>query len=874
MLLTTISLLVVAQPISIYRGAPLFGQEGRYWSCEDTSMDRRNPTTSNGQGRVMFINRDHRVLIRFGDLENAIGPNKRVIDAKLVLSMEGVQTEGDLKLHRFLTPWWEGPGTARDQDKNLVGSTTWEYQLYLPGGRIRSWKNGGAEFLTKDPSAAVKISKSSETIEIGGLASDVQLFYERWYENHGWAIEFTGNAAFTSSEGSLLRRPKLILTVENIEEKKGADLSVTCIIRTPEYERYDNRGNAYVTDTVDGHTSGIMMNPGSSDTQKWPKDGEQVTYTAIVKNVGNVVSDGFSYMFSENWEQTTMGTVNGPIYPGETKEVSFMTSFLNRHDDHRWQPVSCSVNPKGEDAYVGNNYLEIQACALNIGIWVDETFYKIFGEKPNATGTRSFEDWIQWQFRIWNDVFMRHSRFSIAPDGCKERTRVGRITIVPDGALKGGAHIPNDTPTLIYDGEWGFDSSFGNARDYIDIVRTKTDRALLHEMSHQIGLIDLYWMNVDPSMPDGSGGKVRLKFDGNVVTRGAMDLWGGLMGGGDTRNEWLIPGPLAVPQWPSYDPIFSSEVMSATDLYSLTDVWGLNSNLGFRRGFYGEFMYDLPAVVTLRCVDRDGNIIPNGKLSFHQMKHNEIPDAQPDFVVPINGGTVVLPNRATGLSEPYTVITGHTIRPNIFGRIDVVGSNGVFLIRLDYEGQTEWAFVKAWEFVDAYARGNKSVFVKTIEFNVTTRPLKPENLAVNRIALDSINSSAANLAKLTDIDFKTEYEAGQNVNDWFEIDLGRDRPIGEVCVVMNGDAKAFWKKFDIMVYSTGQNFASARRFASEMDWIYSATQRRDVDPLEFSVQSVAYRARPQTVRFIRFVNRSEGGGRVAGVVVREVEFAR
>ncbi|MER3465779.1 MAG: hypothetical protein C4340_00745, partial [Armatimonadota bacterium] len=76
-----------------------------------------------------------------------------------------------------------------------------------------------------------------------------------------------------------------------------------------------------------------------------------------------------------------------------------------------------------------------------------------------------------------------------------------------------------------------FDSSFGEPERYIDAVRIRLDRALLHEMSHQIGLIDMYQMNVDASMPDGSGGKVRLKADGFVLTRGAIDPPAPLMGG-------------------------------------------------------------------------------------------------------------------------------------------------------------------------------------------------------------------------------------------------------------------------------------------------------------------------------------------------------
>src|SRR5207249_384140 len=149
----------------------------------------------------------------------------------------------------------------------------------------------------------------------------------------------------------------------------GPDLSVVSITRTPEYERYDNRGDAYVRMTEDGHESGVMMKPGGADIKKWPADGEKVTYTAIVKNVGSAPSSGCSYTWFIDFKEPHFGKIEGPLAPGESREVTLFQPFVADHRDHRNQPISFQIACSGQDACPSNNCLEIQACALNIGIW-------------------------------------------------------------------------------------------------------------------------------------------------------------------------------------------------------------------------------------------------------------------------------------------------------------------------------------------------------------------------------------------------------------------------------------------------------------------------------------------------------------------------
>ncbi|GIV01399.1 MAG: hypothetical protein KatS3mg015_0229 [Fimbriimonadales bacterium] len=867
MIALAVALVVQTHTVTLYRGADL-PEDSRYWSCEDTTLSKSAPEASFGQGTLLTLSPDHKVLIRFGDLERAIGPRKRIVSAKLVLTVVQVEQAGTVTLKRFRGPWFEGGGISGEAPADAMNST-WSHQLFHGQKKIR-WRNGGAEFTAPSPSAQVPVSQSAQTIEFTGLENDVQQMYDRWYENYGWVIETNGKLSVESSQATS-GRPRLIIETEPIGPAAGPDLSVTQISRTPEYPRFDPSGDAYVRISAEGQEAGVMQKPGNAGAKQWPSKGELVTYTATIKNVGDAPSSGFRYTWSKDWSEASKGEVSRTLQPGESVQVEFRAPFDIVPNDHRLNPIRFTLTPSGPDAVEGNNALEIQAGALNLAIWVDESFYKMFAKEPNGMGSRAFEDWIQWQFRIWNDVLFRHSRFSFAPDGIRESTRIQRITIVPDGTLQGGVHVPNNQQDMRYDGDWGFDSSFGEAEKYIDSVRIRMDRALLHEMSHQIGLIDMYQMNVDPSMPDGSGGKVRLKVGDHVLTRGAIDPPNPLMGGGDTRNDLGLPRSL-----PTYiedvpDPAYAHALYQRTDLYSATSAFALNANVGYRRGFFGEYLYSVPNVVIVRCLDRNGIPIQTGKLRFYQMKQGVIPDAPPVFEVDIANGTAFLPNRPTGLDQPFTTATGHTLKPNPFGPIDVVGTNGVFLVEIEYEGQREWSWLKAWQLVDAYARGNRQVAFVELRFNVTHRPIKPEDWARNKVVLDSANSSLESLNALVDGDPDTSYQADA---EWIEIDIGRDRPIGEIVLLTNGDHDAVWSQFEILVYSTGQRLEQARTFAVEIDWQRTVRFQRDVDPAHPSVWRVAYRALPQTVRFIRLVRKKGTSIRLSGIEIRETEPPR
>ena len=223
--------------------------------------------------------------------------------------------------------------------------------------------------------------------------------------------------------------------------------------------------------------------------------------------------------------------------------------------------------------------------------------------------------------------------------------------------------------------------------------RPEIEHALLHELMHQLGVIDLYQMFIDTRtslLPDANrqGQKAGCGTDYWShdykcfrFTEGIDDLMG--------------TGPLAI---------------------GAHTAGGLKSNAGHRRGHYGEYLYDTPSTVSVRIVDQDGRDLPNVALRFYQYELQEqghLLDAIPEFELTTDSdGIAVLPNR--GITGIVTA-TGHQLKPNPFGIIDVVGTNGTFVIEMrgtciNYE----WLTVVELNLAYWDGHEDEAVFTKTL----------------------------------------------------------------------------------------------------------------------------------------------------------------
>ena len=834
--LWTLPLLLVAPPsastLNLYRGCALPGQAVRYWTVEDTVLESTQADGNFGGQSFISCGPGKTFLIRFGDLRRALGPNKKITKASLVLTITGGSPAPLSQASEVLVPWGEGPtqvvvyGAVPAAIVAPAWSATWKHRR--AGEGAIAWQQPGATGVG-DVKSLTDIRASNPDIDhvrIEGLAAAMQRQYERPYDFHGLAFSFGGTIELASSQNKQ-GRPVLELEYETETPKTGADLTVVSIVRTPEYPRY-NAATVIHKAEQDGVEVSIPGAPANFKDKHWPSNGEEVIYTATIKNIGDALASGYIARWSQREKPGTSLESDKTLAPGESTTLVFRTPFRNLHSDHRVQPLSLEVEPKSADADAFNNALTIYEGGLSVG-------FRFVG--GNAAKNLTFEasspeEFAQTYVRLWNDVIFPQSRFSFAADGALERLRVQRV------ATGDGTPDPNlDIELVVRGGEKIED--------------------LFRETGRQLGLADLSLMNIQQ-------GKNRPTIDGLVLERFATDITPGILGGGDTRNEGFVPISLIPPYEPMMSPLLDALPMEATDLLSATDVGALNAALGHRRGFSPQGLFSMPTSLLLRVVDPAGNPIKNATVEIYAMTGGEIKAGKPIATVSTGTtGTAAIPARPTLLPEGFKTALGGTIAPSAFGRIDPDGRNGVLLLRVNAGGSADFGFVKAWQVADAYRRSPLPVLVMDVRVNIGGDVDRTSNLAKNRIVTDSSNMLPAKLGALVDESNDTAVELPQGKGAWVEIDLGRDRAFGEVRLTPKG---AMWEQFSISAYATGQTASDAKPVVREASWSWIYANRSDSEPGE--ARSVAYRTTGVRARYLRVVRLSEGGpGNLAEIKV-------
>jgi hypothetical protein len=454
------------------------------------------------------------------------------------------------------------------------------------------------------------------------------------------------------------------------------DLDPSFIERTP------RDCNRYIVEYTDYEEGGIpYLRAGTENDKRWPDQSEMVTFVAHIRNKGNMAAGPFTCSWSLNGFPAGDVQVAG-IDPSSEAMVSLAYPWPSGFDnDHSDLTVSIEVDTNDEVAeeYEQNNVLTDFIQGLALLIYTDQETYDALTARENLVGTHSFEDWFQAQIVEMNDLMAR-STYDGAPNGCLERVRIDRLTVGP----------PPGDPDVTGDGAWFLTGGEG----YASTFALSVDYGLLHELMHQIGIIDLYNINMEVQSnsvqtPDG-------------ISSGITFNWGrpGLMGGGSIEPH---PGP---------------------EHYYLSrwDVLALNSNCGYRRGYYGEFLYDVPDEMVLNVRDASGAPAAGATVRIFQRQIGTIENTP--TIVGTTGptGLFVLPNRP--VAEETTTATGHTLKPNPFGTINVVGANANWLIEVSRpSGEFDHIEFVLPSLNEAYWDGNTQSWTCTIQSRLSTASL-------------------------------------------------------------------------------------------------------------------------------------------------------
>lgn len=540
------------------------------------------------------------------------------------------------------------------------------------------------------------------------------------------------------------------------------------------------------------------------------------TYTAHLRNVGDAVANGFSYAWVVNDREGSHVASPKSVAAGEEVTVTYQVSERPNKSDHRFGTVGLRVQAESTDANPRNNALTYYSNGQSIDVILSKRAWESLQSLANARGSKSAEDWIQSQFTFFNDVYLAQSRFSFAPDGVRERVNVRSVAV-------------NDHPSSLPSSTLVWDEKTDPSRPSFGFQRA---------IAKAIGLADRSRTNIARGQDE-------------KTARGGEDRFAGLMGYGDTRFEGAVPGDIPLRYEPSASPIFDQLYLEANHLLSATDVAELNSRLG-------DDPPEVPRTILLRAMSPIGEPLSGTKLEFYQAKEGKVgKEAVPAFEVTTDSrGTAILPNRPEGL----------------FGSLLPTMDNGLFLVIASSHGVRDSAWLKAWQLEDSFIRrpkASRAICLVDMQFQASGVALdSATNLALDRIVSDSSESLPAKLAAVSDGSVETESELPDKVRSWFEIDLGRDRTIGEVDIIAGPNS--MWSKFELVAYATGQKPEEAIPWASETDWKWTASNRGEEIAKDRAL--VRYRGQPMRFRFLRIISRTAMAGKIAELRVIPVHI--
>ena len=582
------------------------------------------------------------------------------------------------------------------------------------------------------------------------------------------------------------------------------DLDVTYVSQTPKYNRYCvNYSNNIPT-----------LCPGTENQKRFPDVGETITYTAHIKNKGPAASGNFDYQWSVDGQVATSSAFIGSIEPGQETTTTLPIEWTEQAKNIKFEITP----PVGTDVFTQNNSLSFGTRDLTISYWVETGAYNLFNEAQNMVGTFSFEDWVQAHIAKMNERFAQAKYPGISTDGIKDRIRIDKF-VIADQLDMGGCpanEMSQDPDQYLIDGRWqttdGTCNNSGNYQNYVNQFINQIDWGLNHEVAHQLGVVDLYRMNVkNNEQASPNGGVQVLNINSQVIPYTDLNFPvfknAGLMGGGETS--------------PYNDGTY----------YESHTAGGLNSNFQKRRGFFGEYLFDTPENNSIKVLDSSNNPIAGATVALYQKNvSTEDIDNTPELTGTTDAqGVLALSNRPV---TAVTTVTGHTLRANPFGQINPVGTNGLMLLKITKGNQEGYGFYRLHDLNVEYMSGNAANSTVTINTNypkVSLGSPSPSpspapsgtNIALNKPVTASSNIVANGWNKDNVVDgaitstassmgWTSDSNLGVNHTEWIQINLGGNYTIDQVKLYPRTDipGRFFPKDFQIQVSIDGTNFTT------------------------------------------------------------------
>ena len=442
------------------------------------------------------------------------------------------------------------------------------------------------------------------------------------------------------------------------------DLSVTYAEQVPQYKRY-------IASEPDPNYN-IPELVGSAATEKhWPNEGEQIKYLVHIKNAGFARSKPTDFVCMIDGKVVKKASLPA-LAPHQVTTI--VVNWKWKQGPYQFA-ASVDTKNKLDEITKKNNTLRFKTDAYVLAAVCEKSIVAPIEQVNNWYGSFCFEDWMRGATIDQLNSLFKRCKYDFAPNGAEVSVRLGKIFLVdelPDDGAKIG-EIDKGLGLYIFDGVWHY--PLRAIHEWCDLAND-FDWALNHELSHQLGIIDDYQYDMGP--------------DSNLVNHKAYDRGpGGIMGGGQVGDN----------VYPAYADV---------------DIAGFNLTKGHRRGFFGEYLYCIPYKNTL-VLSIDGRPLADKDIEIYQksMYTGKI-EAPPVFTGKTDAeGRFPLANRP--VPKDFTTATGCTLHANPWGYPDVVGRNGLFLIRTQVDGKWYYGFIDIGRFVCEYARGHKDNAVYSVK---------------------------------------------------------------------------------------------------------------------------------------------------------------
>lgn len=530
-----------------------------------------------------------------------------------------------------------------------------------------------------------------------------------------------------------------------------------------------------------------QLAPKAGPLTSWPASGDTTVYAATATNRGDQACGALLVTWKLNERLLARTQQATRLERGASAEVEFAVPQRIDPLGLSSGKLELSVEPvDAKDAFPANNTRStfVQAISISIGASEDAA------AQAGISDPRELEIRARRVLDELVDHVFRYSRYSFAPNGVTQRLRLDSATFgSPAPAMLrlelGARELAALTP---------------------EADRTPFFRAVLDALGVP-GELSL-------------GASVPKEF-GKPVFR-----YAGILGWGDTRDDFRWTPIVSVPSPLVYNLAELTSPMPVQGLLSggaVAILQGLEGKLGAERDL-GSLV---PNSLLLRVLTPSRKPLRQGSAALWRLTSEGWQKGEPLDLD--RNGSVLIP-----LADVFEF--GSTA-PAPFAAVRVTAS-----------GQTETIWLDAPRLIFERARTGQALVMLDEQVQLGDVPVdRDQDLAAGKIVTDSLGSFPAQTAMAVDEKPETGYRLKSESPSWIELDLGRDRTIGEIVLELGPDSQ-LPQKLEIEVYNTAQRVSDARTIEREIAFPWSF-ESRAIDMGQS--RRIVYRPEPSTWRYLR-----------------------